>query len=104
MIIQGTNIPILIEFYDDLSDVAELLVTLWRRNGTELKRWTTEDMIIEGDTATLPITEEESAALPEGYNTMEIKGLDDNGNTIFWESAQVLIEGRRDKLIQLTGE
>ena len=104
MIIQGTNIPIKIEFFDDLSDVAELLVTLWRRNGTELKRWTTEELFIEGDTVILPVTEEESAIWPEGYNTMEIKGLDENGSTIFWESEQVLIEGRRDKRIMLTGD
>lgn len=103
MILQGSNLPILIIFDDDLDDVADMVVSLWRRKGQELKRWETNDLAIEGNTVTLPITEAETAALPEGYNTLEVKGLDENGYTIFWEDVQVLVGDRKDKGIMITG-
>lgn len=103
MIIQGTNIPLTITFDADLADIADIVVTMWRRKGVELKRWTKADMSIEGDTAILPITEEESASWPEGYNTLSVKGLDENGQTVFWEEAPILVEGRNDKSVRITG-
>ena len=103
MIIQGTNIPLQITFDEDVSEINELVITLWRRNKVELKRWTKANMEIEEDTVILPITEEESASWPEGYNTLEAKGLDEDGLTIFWDKAPIMIEGRRDKGIRLMG-
>ena len=103
MIIQGTNLPLVVTFDADVSETAALVITLWRRNGTELKRWTKNDMQITEDTVELPLTEEETAAFPEGYNTLEAKGLDEYGQTIFWEAMPLLVEGRRDKGISITG-
>ena len=101
MIIQGTNIPLVVTFDGSVTDCAALVITLWRRNRTELKRWTMADMVINADIVTLPVSEEETAAWPEGYNTLEAKGLDADGSTIFWEEIPVLVVSRRDKGIRL---
>lgn len=104
MIIQGTNAPIIVTFDADISDLPVLVISLWCREKTELKRWEKADMVIDGDTAALPLTEEETAAFPEGTITLEAKGLDENGQTVFWEQMPVLVEGRRDRAITLTEE
>lgn len=104
MIIQGTNIPLVITFDEDVSSCEALVITLWRRDRVKLKQWNMSDVTIEADVVTLPISQEESAAWPEGYNMLEAKGLDENGYTIFWEEAPVMIEGRRDKDIRIPEE
>ncbi len=102
MIIQGTNIPLVVTFDADVSEIPALLITLWHR-GTELKRWIKTDVDINVDKVTLPLTEEETAAFPEGYATLMAKGLDEYGLTVFWEEMPVLVEARKDKGISITG-
>ena len=59
-------------------------------------------MTINDDTAICPITEEESASLPRVNLHIEAKGLDQNGNTIFWDDYKVNVMYRRDRIITLS--
>ena len=102
MIVQGSNIPITITFDETVSDIPVIVATLWAGQGNMIKRWDNADMEIEGDTAALPLTEEETAALPCGFIALDVKGLDEDGNTIFWEEANIRVLSRRDKGITLT--
>lgn len=106
MIIQGSNNPLVIQFDADISTIPRLVVTLWSDlpghiAAPELK-WENGDMLIDGDTAVCPITEEQTRSLPASTLVLEAKGLDGEGNTIFWDEYRVDIKKRRDKVIHLT--
>lgn len=101
MMIQGSNNPLVVQFDGDVSACPKLAVSLWGQRGA-VKVWTLEDMQVSGDTAICPVTEEETAALCGQKLMLEAKGLDAQGNTIFWDSVAVYVKQRKDKTIQLT--
>lgn len=102
MIIQGSNNPITITFDSDLTDIPILVATLWLGRGIMVKRWDKSDMGIDGEIVTLPLTEEETAQMGGGTIILDVKGLDEDGNTIFWEEAGLRVVPRRDHGITLT--
>ncbi len=107
MIIQGSNNPLVIQFDADISGIPTLVVTLWcdlpGGTGTKLvKQWSQDDMAVNGDTVLCQITEAETKALPANPLVIEAKGLDANGNTVFWDAYTVDVKHRRDKAILLT--
>ena len=108
MLIQGSNNPIVITFDQSVANIPKLVVTLWRSSVTAgvtfMKKWQTDDMLIDGDTATCPLTEEETAALPSSGVTLEVKGLDEYNNTVFWQSVNVPVMARNDKIIDMVEE
>lgn len=98
MIIQGSNEPLAIQFNEAVT-VPGLVVTLWR--GDELvKTWQKSDMVIDGDTVLCPLTAVETAAMPSVGHLVRIKGLDGNGQTVFWEDWAIDVLYRGDKGIQ----
>jgi hypothetical protein len=101
MIIQGGNTPIKVTFSDSVTDMPTLVATLWNEKGEQLKKWEKADMRIEGDTATLPLDEDETATFPSAFVFLEIKGVDDVGQILFWQKAQIRVYGRNDKIIDL---
>lgn len=105
MIIQGANQPLTVKFDASVSALPALVVTLWqdKHGGQPLKTWTLEDMTVSGDTAVCPITEEESAAWQDYAMTVEAKGLNGDGLTVFWDAKKIDVLSRRDKIIRLTG-
>lgn len=104
MIVQGTNVPLAVTFDEDVSSIPTLVATLWLKDGSKIKEWSKENetMEIDGDTVYLPLEESETANIAPGFVSLEIKGLDDAGQTIFWEDTMVKVEGRRDRVITLT--
>lgn len=106
MIIQGANNPLTIKFDASVAALPALVVTLWSDkpglSARPVKTWTLEDMTVSGDTAVCPVTEDETRQLPDGKVTIEAKGLDGEGATVFWDAAVVDVRGRRDKIITLT--
>lgn len=106
MIIQGSNNPIVIQFDTDVDTLPALVITLWSdRAGYPtkmLKSWNNGDMDINGDTAVCQITEKETKSLPDGDLVFEAKGLDEYGNTIFWDQYKTDVKTRRDKIIMLS--
>ena len=36
--------------------------------------------------------------------TLEVKGADSNGNTLFWEESTISVKSRRDKAIDIISE
>jgi len=108
MIIQGSNNPLVIQFDASVAEMPVLVVTLWSDTAMYptkmIKRWNTEDMTIQDNTAICPITEAETKAIPNGTLILEAKGLDENGNTIFWDQYPLDVKTRRDKIIMLQTE
>jgi hypothetical protein len=108
MLIQGANNPLVIQFDDSVDDMPTLVVTLWcdaiNKGAAPVKTWTRQDMMISGDTAVCDLTEEETAALPTAQYVVEVKGLDPDGNTIFWDECKIDMKRRRDKIIRLGQE
>lgn len=105
MIIQGANNPIVVKFDADISTLPALLITLWHDSpcdNSPVKQWMLSDMTVDGDTAVCPITAEETAGIPLDGCILEAKGLDGNGNTVFWGAVEISTEYRRDKAISLT--
>ena len=101
MIIQGGNTPIEVTFSDNVADMPILVATLWTEQGVQLKKWERADMTFEDNVATLPLDEDETATFPTGFVFLEIKGVDDVGQILFWQKAQIRVYGRNDKVIDL---
>ncbi len=92
--IKGQNTPLTIVMSDNV-DASKLHALLYGMTG-ELVHWTEENAQIEGNTITLPITEEESLTFPPGRATLEVKLLDSEGIVQFLEVFQLEIENRHD--------
>lgn len=108
MLIQGSNVPLTIKFDAAVDTLDALVITLWcdQYAKTPLKVWTLDDMTVSNDTAVCELAEEETAKLPNFPNykcIVEAKGLDSNGETVFWDAAEIDVKERRDKVIKLTG-
>lgn len=101
MIIQGANNPLAVKFSESVDEMASLVITLWREDKL-IKKWETDDMAIDGDTALCPITEEETAALISTPHILAAKGLDGDGETVFWNEYKIDVMHRHDKNITLT--
>lgn len=101
MIIQGGNTPIEVTFSDTVTDMPTLVATLWTEKGIKLKEWEKDDMVIEDKVATLPLQEEETKKFPSTYVFLEIKGVDENGQILFWEKAKIEVLNRNDRTIDL---
>lgn len=102
MIVQGTNVPLAVTFDEDISDIPTLVATLWLKDGTKIKEWDKNAMEVDGATVYLPLTEAETANIMPGFVALEIKGLTEDNQTVFWEQASVEVTGRRDRVITLT--
>lgn len=106
MIIQGSNCPFVVEFDSSVEDLPVLVVTLWHDvpgfQHRLLKRWNREDMQVTETTAVCPVTEAETAALPFTQLVLEAKGLNEKGETVFWDAYKIDVLNRRDKVISLT--
>lgn len=103
MIIQGTNVPITIEFDQDITNIPVIVATIWSaccKNTDVLKVWNKSDMTVDGDKAVLPLSEQETSTFPESIY-LEVKGLDGSGQTIFWDEELISVKHRRDRVIQL---
>lgn len=103
MMIQGSNNPLVIQFDQAVDSLPQLVVSLWSASGESLKTWALPDMMVDGDTAVCPLAESETAAIGGAKVTLEAKGLDGSGNTIFWDSVNVYVKARQDRIIRLTG-
>lgn len=107
MIVQGSNNPLVLTFDTSVDDIPSLSVTLWSATGRltrPLKAWTREDMMINGETVVCPLTEDDTKNLVSANLILEAKGLDQEGNTIFWEEYPIDLHRRRDRMIKLTQE
>lgn len=106
MIVQGSNSPLVIKFDASVAAIPTLVVSMWCDKpgyaARPVKVWERSDMTISVDTALCPITEDETRALPDGSVTIEAKGLDGSGETVFWDAAVIDVKNRRDKQIKLT--
>ena len=107
MIVQGSNNPLVLTFDQSVDDIPSLSVTLWSATGRltrPLKAWTRADMMINGATVVCPLTEDETKNLVSTNLILEAKGLDGDGNTIFWDEYPIDLHKRRDRMITLTQE
>lgn len=104
MIIQGSNEPLVIQFDESVDALDKLLVTLWADKPSRrlIRQWRETEMQIAQDTVTCPLTEQETAALPTGPLTVEIKGLDGSGTVVLYEAISIPVAFRRDGGITLT--
>lgn len=100
-ILQGSNNPLVIEFDEDVT-VPKLSVTLWN-SAKLLKAWDENTIDRDGNRIICALSEDETSAFPASNVTIEIKGLDDDGFTVFWEKFTINVEARKDKVIKLTG-
>lgn len=101
MLIQGTNSPLVIQFDQDVSTMAKLVITLWSLTGEKIREWDMAELTIDGDTAICPLTETETKEYPNTIVTIEAKGIDSDGDMVFWDQMDVKMVKRRDKVISL---
>lgn len=104
MLIQGTNSPLVIQFDQDVSTMDKLVISLWSLTGEMIKEWDLDELTIEGDTAICPMAEAETKTYPNTIVTIEAKGIDSDGDMVFWDQMDVMMVKRRDKVISLVDD
>ena len=86
-LIRGGNAPIKMTFDIDMSSLSEIDAVL----GMYL-HWTKDDMVVEGRTITIPVSQEESLRLPIISELIfKIKGLDEDGAVRIFENIPVSV-------------
>ena len=107
MIIQGSNLPIVITFDEDMSSLVDWSMSLFMedkrtKEQTLLHHWGLHDITIDGVTISAPLTEEETMSFPVGVATLEIKWLTQDEIIFHSDVIRIRIAGRNDtnKLIQ----
>ena len=98
MIIQGSNLPIVVKFNRDVSGIESIEIHMYTPDGEELKHWSRGDVYINGNIVSAPITQEESMAFEPGTFVLEVKWLE-NGATHFTHRIRDTIVDRTDKTI-----
>lgn len=105
LFVQGSNNPLLIEFNESIATIPKIIISLWSNmigHGVPLKVWYKNDIVINDTIAICPLTEDETASFPGYQVELLVKGLDENGYTIFWRRFNVDVEHRQDKIFKLT--
>lgn len=107
MIIQGSNLPIIITFDEDMSSLVDWSMSLFMENKrtkeqTLLRHWGLHDIAIDGATVSAPLTEEETVEFPVGVATLEMKWLTQDETIFHSDIIRIRIAERNDtnKLIQ----
>lgn len=101
-IIQGSNDPIVLEVGEELNGFSKLSAIL-TSYGKTYKTWELSDVTItEEGNLILPLTENETLALPEGTLKLDIKGL--KNNVIEFMEVVKLYVVKRDNHTKLKGD
>ena len=95
-IIQGSNTPITLIFSQDMSNIVQLNVSLWRGDN-KLKNWTLNDVTIVFNEIELPLSERETISFIPGRAIIEAKWLPKVGDIELAKEATIEIEERKDK-------
>lgn len=98
MIIQGTNIPIIFTFLDDMSDIQDIEISLYIET-RELKHWSMCNVIIDNEIIIAPLTQAESILFPAGKCFIEVKWMDRDGKVNFARNLTNTIVERHDKTV-----
>ena len=100
-LIQGDNKPIKIEFDEPLVNIEQFSAIL-SYESHEYKKWNESDIVISGNTISLPLTQKETMSIGARYSDLEIKFLA-NGDIEFFDIIRFQIISRKDKRIFATG-
>lgn len=102
MIVQGSNLPLIITLEETVEDMTNLTISMWDARQNLVKEWTQGDVVIDGNVITCPLKETETAAFPRGVLGVEVKCLS-GFNTAHWAEAQIEVVARNDKRFILGG-
>lgn len=94
MIIQGCDEPLTLEFSEEMSACNCLSFALYQFNKLK-KRWSKEDVTIDGARVILPLTESETLELARGPAELETKWL--KNHIEFGETIKYTVVEHRDK-------
>lgn len=100
-IIQGSNSPLRFSFDESVEHVPEISVGVYSTGGSLIKHWDKADMIVDGDTITCNLTQQETAAMNADHAVVEVKLKEEDGTIILFERVPINIEGRHDKGVVL---
>ena len=96
MIVQGSNLPVVVRFNRDVSDIPALEVHMFTPDGDVLKHWSLTDVQIDRELVKAPLTQAETLAFEEGTFILEVKWLDADGKTHFTHRIRDKIVERND--------
>ena len=101
MIIQGANEPIVLEFPYDMTSVQDFsAVLLMKHTKHEQKKWNKDNVTINENVITLPLSQTETMAFGFGNAVLQIKWM--IGGDIFTNESEHFIKRWIDKT-ELTG-
>ncbi len=101
---QGSNNPLVVTLDMNATELTALSVSLWRKeqqSGEPIKAWTMNDVSIDSNIVACPLAAEETAEFPLDSLILEVKGLNEDGYTVFWERFNVKVAERNDRNIEL---
>ena len=98
MIIQSSNVPIVLTFSEDVENIPDIRVTLWH-DKQRLKKWTKDTCLFDERKLFCPLTQQETAGFPAGKCQLEVKWLDADGIPEFARTSILTVAERNDKEI-----
>ena len=97
ILIRGDNKPIVLEFDESPSGIDQISAILYR-NDKIFKKWDASTAVVDGQTISLPLTQEDTMAISCERVQLEIKFA--TGNTIeFFDIISFYVRQRRDDTI-----
>lgn len=94
-IIQGSNEPLVVQI-EGIEAFRMLSFSLFNSLRVRKKHWMVDDVQIDGNIITCPLTETETLALEEGNYLFEMKFVDDSGSIVFAEPITITVVKRYD--------
>lgn len=96
MLIQGSNTPITLIFSDDMSEIQNIEVSIWKGDCL-MKRWGLSDVNIIRNEIELPLTERDTMHLRPGRAIIEAKWIPSVGDIEIAKRVTIEIDDRNDR-------
>jgi len=109
MIVQGSNNPIIVSFDEDVSSIQDWSMSLYGEDkrgapGDLLKHWGLDDVEIDENSVSAPLSQEETLAFPPCVATLEIKWLNADDLIFHSKKVRIRIDGRNDSTHLMTSD
>lgn len=98
-IIQGSNLPVIVEFDSNVSNLVDIHVAIFNTSSETVKHWNKEDIVIDDNLAVCPLTQEETLSFVPGQCTLEVKWMEIDGYVYLSSIIPLTILPRNDKHI-----
>lgn len=98
-LIRGSNAPIKLTFNEDVEQFPYISILMYKVGKKETISFEKSDLVADGNTLLIPMTQTASIDFGDGLATMEIKAKDADGLVRMYEKVPICIKSRKDETV-----